>query len=336
MFTDRGDVRRQVAATSLDPPPSTEFRPDTVRIERFDRLFRVSFDCPSARLPSTAAVESAKTRTATAVRGGLVVRALLIGGATALACWLLLAVPAHAQQEPSALADRVGAGAPLVALASSTSAGGLTPGPVPPAAASPAGPFLTDAVIAQAVDPPPIPNPLDILAALDPRKWAGDILDAVVTAIGRSLLEAMRELHRLGARPRWFLAELRHAHPGRGHRREHDRPQPLGLLARARQRRARGGRDVGRLQRRRQGAHPQPLPRGDGAAAARHPRGARRQPHARARAPVHRRQQRLRRRRSGRSACRATTRPASSSRGSRSSSWRSPTAWSRCCSSSRC
>ena len=119
-------------------------------------------------------------------------RGLLIGGATGLACWLLLSVPAHAQQAPSSLAALVGAGAPLVALASSTSAGGVTPGPASPAAASATDPLSIDPGITPAVGLQEIPNPLDLLAALDPRKWAGEILDAVVTALGRDLLEAMR------------------------------------------------------------------------------------------------------------------------------------------------
>lgn len=119
-------------------------------------------------------------------------RGLLISGATALACWLLLSVPAHAQQAPSSLAALVGAGAPLVALAPSTSAGGPTLEPTSQAAASLTAPQPTEAGVTPAVGLPDIPNPLDILASLDPRKWAGEVLDAVVTAIGRALLEAMR------------------------------------------------------------------------------------------------------------------------------------------------
>jgi TrbL/VirB6 plasmid conjugal transfer protein len=123
----------------------------------------------------------------------------------ALACWLLLAVPAHAQQAPNPLAALVDAGAPLVALAPSTSAGGTTADPVAVAAASTnpsqpdAAPARSAGGVAPGVQPGispeiGIPNPLDLLGALDPRKWAGDILDAVITTIGGALIEAMREL----------------------------------------------------------------------------------------------------------------------------------------------
>jgi len=136
------------------------------------------------------------------------VRGLVLPTTVALACWLLLAVPAHAQQAPSPLAALVGAGAPLVAPALSTSAGGVVPDPVVVAAAStnPSQPGATPALSAGGVAPgiqpgvspaielPGIPNPLDLLDALDPRKWAGDILDAVMVTIGGALIEAMREL----------------------------------------------------------------------------------------------------------------------------------------------
>jgi hypothetical protein len=39
---------------------------------------------------------------------------------------------------------------------------------------------------------PDIPNPFDWLTNLDPRKWAGDILNAILTTIGKALLEAIR------------------------------------------------------------------------------------------------------------------------------------------------
>ena len=135
-------------------------------------------------------------------------RSLVLPTTVALACWLLLAVPTHAQQEPSPLAALVGVGAPLVAPALSTSAGGATSDPVVVAAAStnPSQPGATPALSAGGVAPgiqpgaspaielPGIPNPLDLLDALDPRKWAGDILDAVMVTIGGALIEAMREL----------------------------------------------------------------------------------------------------------------------------------------------
>jgi len=49
-------------------------------------------------------------------------------------------------------------------------------------------------VPAAQVDPqlPDIPNPLDWFSNLDPRKWAGDILNALLTVIGKALLEAIR------------------------------------------------------------------------------------------------------------------------------------------------
>jgi hypothetical protein len=120
------------------------------------------------------------------------VRGPLLAVAGALVCWLLLASPAQAQQAPSPLAALVGAGAPLVAPTSSTSAGPGTASPAP-GAASAASPLPgTQPGAAPAVGLPGIPNPFDLLSGLDPRQWAGDILDAVVTAIGRALLEAMR------------------------------------------------------------------------------------------------------------------------------------------------
>ena len=39
---------------------------------------------------------------------------------------------------------------------------------------------------------PGIPNPIDWFSNLDPRKWAGDILNALLTVIGKALLEAIR------------------------------------------------------------------------------------------------------------------------------------------------
>ena len=43
-----------------------------------------------------------------------------------------------------------------------------------------------------AVGLPGVPNPFDLLSGLDPRQWAGDILDGVVSAIGRALIEVVR------------------------------------------------------------------------------------------------------------------------------------------------
>ena len=132
-------------------------------------------------------------------------RSLVLATTVALACWLLLAVPTHAQQASSPLAALVGAGAPLVAPALSTSASGAAPAPVVVAAGStnPSQPGATPALsagggapgiqpgVSPSIELPGIPNLLD---PLDPRKWAGDILDAVMVTIGGALIEAMREL----------------------------------------------------------------------------------------------------------------------------------------------
>ena len=119
-------------------------------------------------------------------------RGLLLAVAGALIYWLLVSVPVHAQQAQGPLAALVGAGAPLVAPASSTSAGPGTASPTIGATSAtsplPSAQPGTD----PAIGLPDIPNPFDLLSGLDPREWAGDILDGVVTAIGRALLEAMR------------------------------------------------------------------------------------------------------------------------------------------------
>jgi len=57
------------------------------------------------------------------------------------------------------------------------------------AAANVAAPPQTAPSAAPAIGLPGIPNPFD---SLDPRKWAGDILDAVITTIGKALLEGVR------------------------------------------------------------------------------------------------------------------------------------------------
>ncbi len=135
------------------------------------------------------------------VRGPLFVVVIIV------VSWLLLTAPAHAQQVPGPLTGLVGAGAPLVASASSTPSGGLTAddsqaaasaavppsGAVSPSAAGGSGPLPTNPGTPPELGFPDIPNPFDLLSNLDPREWAGDILDAVVTAIGRALLEGMRE-----------------------------------------------------------------------------------------------------------------------------------------------
>ena len=136
---------------------------------------------------------------------GVTVAAVLIVGA-------LAAAPAHAEGpdtlEGEALAELVFAGAPLAAPAATSPASFAGPttatSSVPSSSigSSPAGPAAAPA--AESVPQPPgtnpqvdpqlpgIPNPLDWLNNLDPRKWAGDILNALLTVIGKALLEAIR------------------------------------------------------------------------------------------------------------------------------------------------
>ena len=97
----------------------------------------------------------------------------------------------EAQQPSVPTAALRDAGAPLAQVP----APGQTPGIAPPvplaasvAAPAPGGPGGTT----PAIGFPSIPNPLDLLSQLDPRKWAGDILDGIVSAIGGALLDAMR------------------------------------------------------------------------------------------------------------------------------------------------
>lgn len=132
-----------------------------------------------------------------ATREEVEVRRALLAGTVVLACWLVLPSAASAQQAPDALTDLIRAGAPISAPASPTSQAGV------PAAASPVMRDQsgdTSAVRSGSLEPsagaaadvPGIPNPLGLLGALDPREWAADILDAVISAIGRSVLEALR------------------------------------------------------------------------------------------------------------------------------------------------
>jgi len=142
-------------------------------------------------------------------------RGLLVGVTVAFALIVgaLSAAPAHADEpntlQGEALAELVFAGAPLAApapasplsptgppLSSSSAPSSFIIGPSPtgpaaaPAAESVPQPPGTD----PQVDPqlPNIPNPLDWFSNLDPRKWAGDILNALLTVIGKALLEAIR------------------------------------------------------------------------------------------------------------------------------------------------
>ena len=102
-------------------------------------------------------------------------RALVVSTTTAaVACWLLLVVPAHAEAVPDPLAELVIAGAPLVASGPSPTAIGHALGPGGPAAVSgsPSPPGAAPAfpsggavpgdvhLSAPAVGFPSIPNPL--------------------------------------------------------------------------------------------------------------------------------------------------------------------------------
>ncbi len=141
-------------------------------------------------------------------------RGLLVGVTVAVALTIgALTISAVHADEPDgpggeALAELVFAGAPLAAPATTTPSSPAAPpaasSPAPSSSieAPPAGPAAAPAAesIPQPpgqdpqVDPqlPDIPNPLDWFSNLDPRKWAGDILNALLTVIGKALLEAIR------------------------------------------------------------------------------------------------------------------------------------------------
>jgi hypothetical protein len=124
-------------------------------------------------------------------------RGLLVGATVVLALIvaMLAATSAHAEgpepAESEALTELVLAGAPLAPEPLSAASTSDTPGSgsssaVPSSVAPPP--------VAPQVAPelPDIPNPFDWFSNLDPRKWAGDILNAVLTTIGQALLEAIR------------------------------------------------------------------------------------------------------------------------------------------------
>ena len=102
-----------------------------------------------------------------------------------LACYLGLPSPVAAQQAPSPLADLVRAGAPLGASTGMPSGSDTTvaaAAPVAPTApTSPSDPRLG------------LPNPLDLFSALDPREWAGAILDTVIETLAGAVLDAIRD-----------------------------------------------------------------------------------------------------------------------------------------------
>ena len=124
------------------------------------------------------------------MRKGLVVRGSLLALVAVLGCWLLVASPVQAQQA-NPLAALIGAGAPLVASVAPAS---TTPGatPIAPPAASKPFPGPAQPVITPPIGVPDIPNPFGLLGGLDPGKWAGELLEAVLGALGEALLEAMR------------------------------------------------------------------------------------------------------------------------------------------------
>ena len=132
-------------------------------------------------------------------------RRLLLGAAVASAAALAMfltpgGVRADEPVPPdgNALTELVFAGAPLVPDATGDASAGSSSNVGPP----PIGPAAVPA--SESVPPPnvglepnpalpdiPVPNPLDLIG-IDPGEWAGDILNAILTMIGRALLEAFR------------------------------------------------------------------------------------------------------------------------------------------------
>src|SRR6266545_8089172 len=141
-------------------------------------------------------------------------RGLVIGIATAAAiiAGVLGSAPARADgpdsDERAALLELALAGAPLISGTTDTALTGGAESNLPAFAAitasvasPPTGP--AEAPASNSVPPPglgpevapqlpDIPNPIDWFTNLDPSKWAGDILNAVLTTIGQALLEAIR------------------------------------------------------------------------------------------------------------------------------------------------
>ena len=137
-------------------------------------------------------------------------RGLLLGATIVLALivGVLAAGAAHAEgpetTEEEAFVQLVLAGAPLPVepLSATPTSGPVTSSALPssmasPSTAPPVAPAAETALPPQLGPPvalqlPDIPNLLDWFDNLDPRKWAGDILNAVLTTIGKALLEAVR------------------------------------------------------------------------------------------------------------------------------------------------
>jgi hypothetical protein len=227
-------------------------------------------------------------------------RGLFVGAAITIAIvsGFVVGKPALADgpgtDERDALSQLSLAGAPLIEEtargAPSGVAGRYSATPSLPSSIAPSPPSGPAAAPSSAVSPPepgpevqpqlpdiPAPNPLDWLNNLDPTKWAGDILNAVLTTIGKALLEAIREFvdwaTGFGDSSLNFVTRT----PAEG---TYESPTVRSLwdFSRALVNLALaaivmwGGFNV--IQR----AHTKPLPRGDGAPAAAHPRGPCRQP----------------------------------------------------------
>jgi hypothetical protein len=123
---------------------------------------------------------------------------IAVAAVVAIAAFLLVRPPAAAEEHDEDLTELARAGAPLIPSTPSPSAftEPVTDSPARPVAEpvsfrAPATPAseLAPGSAGLATGPG---NPIDLFSALDPRKWAGDLLDAVVTMLGRALLEAVR------------------------------------------------------------------------------------------------------------------------------------------------
>ena len=133
------------------------------------------------------------------MRKGVVVRGTLLAAAVVLACWIGIPSPAAAQQAADPLRDLVSAGAPLVASTGMPSSGSaataaaspVLPGPGGPAPAVAAGTLPGDLPPDPEIPLPDIPNPLGLLASLDPRDWASAVLDTVVETMAGAMLDAV-------------------------------------------------------------------------------------------------------------------------------------------------
>ena len=131
-------------------------------------------------------------------------RALTLATTAAVACWLLLAAPAHAQPDPGPLDELVRAGAPLVSPDGAPDAPAPAPSgsrtePLPRSSPGAAPARLagggTDVAPppAPAIGLPDIPNPFSLGDALDPAAWARALVDALVTTVGGAIVGALLE-----------------------------------------------------------------------------------------------------------------------------------------------